>query len=340
MRFSKFFCVATSLAVWIFCTLALVPNCVSADPLTPGNLVVTVNEFTGSSTPPVYLAEFTTAGTRTQFIANVPAPGGSGPTDQEARDLVYDGVNSVYLYNGTFNPYLARYDLTSQTWTQQTYPEWSTVNNVTFGGLSRLGSFIYATDMETFNGGEAQGIVRFDITGGATIRFAQNIQPLDLNIGPNHVIYALDGAGLPNSTVYKYDALTGASLGTVPIEFEDNRAIGVASDGSIFTATFDGIVRHYSSTGNLLDSLDVGFELTDLDIDPLGRIALGTGNGEVVLTDESLNSFTHFHGAETKFGTLFVSWVVPEPSPLALILPALAFPFVMRKCTKRRHNSI
>jgi hypothetical protein len=305
---------------------------VFADPVTPGNLVVTVNEFTGGSDAPTYLAEFTTSGTRTQIIANIPMPGGGGPTDDEGRDLVFDGVNSVYLYNGTFTPYLARYDLTSNMWTQQTYAEWSTVNNATFGGLSRLGSFIYATDMSTFNGGEAQGIVRFDTLGGPTIRFAGNIEPLDLNIGPNHIIYALNGAGLPNNTVYKYDALTGASLGTVPIDFDDNRAIGVASDGSIFIATFDGIIRHYSATGSLLNSLDLTFQFTDLNIDPLGRIALGTDNGQVVLTDETLKTFTQFQATDSKLGgTVFVEWVVPEPSSVALFLPSLALVFAIRK---------
>ena len=297
-------------------------------PIMPGNLIATVNEFTGSSPAPTYVAEYSPSGVRVQILANVPAPGGSGPTSDEARDLVVGPGNAIYVYNGTFDPFLARLDGGSSTWTQQTFAGWSTVNNLTFGGLARLDEFLYATDMRTFGpGDEPSGIVRFDTAGGPTVRFAETIEPIDVTIGADRVVYALPGAGLPNDTIFRFDATSLAALGTVPIQFADNRALAVAADGSIFVASFDGAIRRYSPTGILVDSLTVpGAHFADIDIDPSGRIALGTGfDGEIVLTDLALDVFNRFRATESTFGgEVFVSWVpqpavVPEPSCGALL---------------------
>jgi hypothetical protein len=56
------------------------------------------------------------------------------------------------------------------------------------------------------------------------------------------VLYALAG-----NTVAKCDPITLGSLGSVSLPFADNRAIGVADDGSIFVATWDGVIRRLSS---------------------------------------------------------------------------------------------
>ena len=288
-----------------------------------GNLVVSVNEFTGSSPAPTYLGEYQTNGTRRQILANVPAPGGTGVTTEEARDLVFDPVaNAVYLYNGTFSPYLARYGVVAQTWTQQTFTGWSTVNNGSYGGIAKLGNGIYVSDMNT-GGATPQGIVRFDLGGGATTRFATTIQPKDLTIGPNGILYALDGAGSPTNTLYKFDPLSGTSLGTVSIDFDDHRAVAALADGTFFTASWGGLIRHYSATGTLLGSLTApGENFSDIDISATGQIALGTGfEGDVVLTTTTLTGFTKFRATDsTSGGTTFVAWVVPEPTALPMMM--------------------
>jgi len=301
-------------------------------PITPGNLIATVNEFTGSASAPTYIAEYSPSGVRIQILATVPAPGGTGPTSEEARDLVLGPGNAIHVYNGTFDPFLARLDLGAGTWTQQTFAGWSTVNNLSFGGLARLDAFVYATDMTTFGPGDLpSGVVRFDTAGGPTVRFAESIEPIDLAIGPDNVVYALPGAGLPNDSISRFDALSFAALGTVPIQFADNRALAVAADGSIFVATWDGTIRRYSAAGVLLDSLSVpAAHFADIDIDPSGRIALGTGfDGDIVLTDLALDVFTRFKATDSTFGgEVFVAWgpesaVIPEPSTGALLAMAV-----------------
>ena len=292
--------------------------------LTAGNLIVSVNEFTGLSTAPTYIAEYTTSGSRVQIIANVPNPDGTGdPNDEQARDLILGPDNAIYLYNGTFDPTLARFDLETTGVSQQSFAGWSTVNNITYGGLDRLGQYIFATDMETAGGGTPQGVIRFDTAGGPTVRFAETVEPIDLNIGPDGLLYALDGL----DTVFTFDPLTFAALGSVALDFDSHRAIAVAGDGSIYSATFGGEIKHFSASGTLLNSLTVaGANFGDIDIGVDGRIALGTGfDGEVVLTDLSLDSFTRFRATDsTSGGEVFVSWVnpalaIPEPSSMALV---------------------
>jgi hypothetical protein len=294
--------------------------------LTPGNLIVSVNDFTGAPSPPTYIAEYTTTGTRVQTLASVPEPGGTGPTADWARDLILGPGNAVHLYNGTFDPYLARLDLGTATWAQQTVAGWSTQNDISFGGLDRLGQYVYATDMETADPGAPRGVVRFDTAGGPSVRFAETSDPIDLDIGPDGSLYALHLA--LSKEIHKYDPMTFASLGTVSLDNEDNRALGVAADGSIFVATWEGKIKRFSATGDLLDSLSLPSvtNFTDLNISPTGQIALGTRfAGDIVLTDLSLDSYSRFHVTDTTYGDVFVDWVnepVPEPSSLALLASA------------------
>jgi hypothetical protein len=281
------------------------------------------------------VAEYTPAGTRVQVLAQVPPPGGGpGPTTEQARDLVVGPGNAVHLYNGTFDPFLARLDLGTSTWSQRTFDGWSTINNGTYGGIATLGTFVYVTDMRTFGTGDLpMGIVRFDTAGGPTVRFAESIEPSDLYIGPDGILYALRGDIFPNEEIFRFDPITFASLGTVIIPRDDNRAIAVAGDGSIFVATFDGMIRRLSPAGVVLDSLFVfgadffPSNFNDINIDPFGRIALGTGfDGDIVLTDLSLDGFTRFRATDSPSGgDVFVTWVTtPAPAGFVLLLAGAA----------------
>jgi hypothetical protein len=292
----------------------------SARALTPaaGDIIVTFNYYTGSTLEP-HVGDYTVSGARAQTFDVPLAPDGT----YEARDLVFGPGDAFYLYNGTFSPTLARFDFGTSTWTSSTFAGWSTVNNTTYGGLASSGQYVFASDMATAPPGDPQGIVRFDTSGGPTVRFAQNIAPGDISLGADGILYAIDRSSSPQSTVYKFDPNTFASLGTIPITFDDNRAVAALSDDSIFVATLAGVVTHYSADGTVLKSLTVsGEHFSDIDISPSGQIALGTSNeGDVVLTDIGLNTSTRFH-VPTNLPT-FVAWVVPEPSTGLLVVAGL-----------------
>jgi hypothetical protein len=210
-----------------------------------GDLLVS----TAGAYPQQLFQEFTAAGGLVRTV-NIPAPPGtSGDT---ARDLVQDSTGNVYVYNGTFTPALAIYNAGSG-WTQQGYSGWSTVNNVSYGGIGLLQNYVYVTDMTTGNdpAGPSNGIIRFNRTDGTAIRFASGTDFTDLTIGLDGKLYALSG-----QTLSVFDPYTTALLRTVTLPFgNDYRGVAVNSAGDIYTANWGNTVTHFSSTGALLDTV-------------------------------------------------------------------------------------
>jgi hypothetical protein len=147
------------------------------DRLAPaGNLLVT----TAGSYPQQFLKEYTPSGSLVRTVNVPPPPGSSGDT---ARDLVQDAGGKVYVYNGTFTPALATYNPGTSAWTQQQYSGWSTVNNVSYGGVGLYQNYVFASDMTTAGdpAGQSNGIVRFDLTTGTVTRFANGIDTIDVS---------------------------------------------------------------------------------------------------------------------------------------------------------------
>lgn len=329
-------CSSYLLQLAALCSFLAVANPAIAAALSLGNLIVTVNEFTGAARAPTYVAEYDTSGARLQVIADVPTPGGTAiPTIEQARDLVQGADGSLYLYNGTFHPYLARLEPTAGAWSQSTLPGWSTVNNLAYGGVAALDQFIFATDMSTGQGGELNGIVRFNIADGSAMRFAEDTEPVDLYVSPNRILYSLSW---PYDEVSIHDADTLASLGNVPVGSVGRRA--VASDGaSIFVADSNGGIAKYDHAGTLQKSLEVpDANFADIDIRGDGMIALGTTrDGEVVFTDVELNSFTRYRVTDSRSGgEVFVAWVtIPEPTSLGLGGGVLLFALASRAPQRR-----
>src|SRR5262245_37272750 len=95
------------------------------DRLTPaGNILVS----TDGPAAQQLLQEFTPAGSLVRSVAIPPG----GPAE-DARDLVSDPSGNVLVFNGTNDPYLSTY--AGGSWSQATYPGWSTVNTVGYGGI-------------------------------------------------------------------------------------------------------------------------------------------------------------------------------------------------------------
>lgn len=272
---------------------------------------------------------FSTAGELSETIP-IPYPGGLRPVTESARDLVASGQN-LFLYNGTFDPSLSTYDTASDTWTHTDHAGWSTVNNATYGGIATIGSLVFATDMDT---GDAQGIVRFDTFANTSIRFAQDIGPIDLTIGLDELLYALypGSSGGTNINVYGLDGdfLRQIELAS-SIGAQDIRAIAVAANGQIFAASFSGTLFRLDALGGVINSTTLlcedGLFICNLyDVDLFGgTLAVGSRFGDVLVTDVTLSSVTSFSVGSQ--GT-FVAFVIPEPAPALLIgagLIGLAF---------------
>ncbi len=296
--------------------------------LTPGNLLVSVENFGGAFADTVN--EYTTGGAQVQQFS-VPYPGGR-PVTEDVRDIAVDQTGRVQIYNGTFAPFLTTLTPTSSgpgagTYDHHTTAGWSTVANVSFGGIGTLGNFAFVTDMATSGPGSPNGLIRFDLTTFSAMRFAAGNDYGDLTIGLDGRLYALNnpGGGVPAHQIDIFDPITLASLGSITLsaalQTADLRGLAVDASSNIFAAGWDGSLYQVSTAGAIVNSRPTGFSnLEDIDVSASGQIVAGGRFGDVVLTTTALTSQTSFNVADIPIHVAFVtaSTAVPEPTSLVL----------------------
>jgi len=289
-----------------------------AAPLTPGNIIVSNSPFGAQD-----LFEFTPAGAQVQKIPVAPAGDG--------RDLVIDRGGRVQIYNGTFNPTLTAYDAVSNTVSSRVFTGWSTVNNLTYGGIGAFGRYVFVSDMATANEGSPQGVIRFDLDGGPTVRFATNLEPIDLYVGHDGLLYTLSRGSAFNgggNQIDVFDPATMAFVRTFSLA-EEHRGIAIDVNGDIYTAQRDNVsrVNRFSGNGVFLDSInDPGIGgFADIDINSSGGLLIASHGGVLLLTTTALDSITSFQTRSSN-GMNFAAWIqnpVPEPGGIILVVIGL-----------------
>ena len=294
-----------------------------ASPIAPGNLLVTTRVIGGMATPGSLL-EFTLAGVEIQSV-QIP----NVVETLDTRDVIMGANGLAYVYNGTFRPFMSTYNSSTSMWSDRSFPGWSTVNTVTYGGIATRGDFVYVTDMNTV-GGEPAGIVRFDLSDSSAQRFNVVVSgisgdPIDLTMGFDGLLYVLLEDG---RTVRAYDPVTMAFQRTISVS-EHVNAIAVDQNGNIFAAAFGPELYHFNSLGAVVDSLSLvpilglGGRLSDIDLSAHGVLAIGTLVNVVVLSDTTLDNASSFVAdRSSNTTTTFVSFTqeVPEPATVALVL--------------------
>ena len=296
----------------VFCILGLMSSRAHAATISPGNLLIS----TGNQ-----IYEYTTQGGYVQsFLTQYP----SGYTITEyARDLATDINGRIYVYNGTFHPYMSTYNSMSSSWSHISYSGFSTVNNGSYGGIDIYGTVVFASDMYTASGGEAKGVVAFNTANGQIQRFAENTEPIDLTIGLDGLLYTLSPGGSPGgTTINVYNPISLVHIKSIDLSaifgWTDHRSIAVDYNGDIFIADWDGDVHRISGSGELLDTItpicdwpgfDIHCEFNDIDISRDGKIALGTRDGEIFLTDTRFSSLSEFNVGDKGIFIEFVPFV-------------------------------
>src|SRR5207253_11331048 len=129
-----------------------------------GNLLLSI--FDGSFHPKI--KEFTAAGA---LVRTLTPPSVEAPFDQ-ARGMTVAPNGDIVVFNGTFSPQLSIYSAAAGTWSNRALAGWSTVNNLTYGGVAAFGTYAYATDMTTAGSGSPNGIVRFNLADNTAQRFS------------------------------------------------------------------------------------------------------------------------------------------------------------------------
>lgn len=270
-----------------------VPTRSIATEFLPGNLLVITQEV-GNYTYPSYLIEVTPTGQEIQRVL-IPRPG-----DQRARDVVIDDHGRAHVYNGTFDPRLSTFDPSSGTWEHRALAGWSCINNTTYGGIARTGSSVLVTDQLTFGPGQMpEEIVRFPRDGGVGDRPVTGKDYIDLALGLDGLIYALDANRAADGRyVDVYDPESLVYLRTITLPFgTEIRAIAVDASGSIFGASWHSTIYRFTPTGATVASVQITAlgacytGLTDIDISPDGYLFVGcAGWGQVLVTPSTLQA--------------------------------------------------
>jgi hypothetical protein len=282
------------------------------DRLVPaGNLLVTV----AGPYPQHQFREYTPAGALVRTVNIPPTPGSSF---DYARDLVQDPAGNVSVYDGTFTPYLATYHPATASWTQITYPGWSTVSNLTYGGLGLFQNYVYATDMATA-GAMPNGVVRFNMTDGSATRFG-NTDFTDLNVGLDGLLYALAG-----QKIVVFDPISTQQLRTVTLPAADYRSIAVNAQGEIFTAAWNNVISHFTPTGALINSVTLNSSTgapfmfgnpDNIKVAPDGTVAVGSFSGHIVQMTSNFTNISYIDtGTNNTVFVTFANTQGPPPGP-------------------------
>lgn len=293
--------------------------------INPNNILVSIGNPLAGSGSSIYsnsVREFTPTGSFVQAIGfnynNDPYP-----NTEYLRDIVVDQNGSIAGYNGTFTPFLTRYSSISRTFTHTSFGGWSTVNGALYGGIAGYQNFVYVTDMAT---GNANGIIRFDTLNNTAVRFADGpdfrTDFIDLNIGLDGNLYVVPYS---QNEIRVYDPVTMALLRQIPLPASITSTGGITSVavdqmGRLFVCDTHDTVYRLNSSGIVETSKSAGFfQLTDIDVDVMGRLIVGQLEGRVIVGDTTLaNDFGSFLAVEDPNvirWTIFVAFARPVPAP-------------------------
>ncbi|MEM9080783.1 MAG: hypothetical protein AAGC74_08850 [Verrucomicrobiota bacterium] len=280
--------------------------------LSPGNLLVSSNEI---------LYEMSPDGSIIQSFA-IPYGSGLHPVTESARDIAMGRDGRVHVYNGTFDPYLSTLNPITGTWEHRSIPGWTTVNNGSYGGIDILGDQVFLTNMKTFGEVEDQrsGLVRFNLLTGQITFFAETIEPIDLTLGYDGLLYALFPGGSPEgSFIDVFDPMTLQPLRTISLAdtfgHTGHRSIAADANGNVYVADWDGDVQIIDSSGNLIDTLPTLASHNDIALSTDGSLALSTRFNGIYTTDTNFSNPAPISTLENAF----VAYIVPEPAAPSLL---------------------
>ena len=263
--------------------------------LTTGNLLVVTNNL---------LHEFQPDGT---LVQRLPILGGETIPNgtEQARDVIVSPSGKIHLFNGTFDPVLSSFDPLTGEWRHDPHSDWGIESYADYGGIGAYSHYVFVTDQLS-----PMGILRFDTDTYQGKRFAGGFNYIDLTIGHDGLLYALQS---DRSTIDVYDPSVLELLDTVTIS-NNVRAIAVNTQGEIFAASWDGLIYHFDAEGSQQASIDSGVgSLGDIDLALTGEIVVGAGNDYVATTTESLTSVDNFRPDYPAMNGIFVAFV-EEPT--------------------------
>ena len=207
---------------------------------------------------------------------------------QPVRDLVTDGASRVQIFHGASAPVLHTWDAARNAWLQSPAPGWSTADSEAWpAGIAPFGRHLFVTDMATGGDGAPRGLLRFDADGYTSERFADGQDYVDLVLGQDFALYALQH---DQKTVDIFDPASRIRRSSVRLGTAV-RAIAADHGGRLFGADADGRLYRFAAGGSVVQTLATGaVQLIDLDLARDGRLIAGARSGHIVMTRRDLDT--------------------------------------------------
>ena len=116
---------------------------------------------------------------------------GSTTSSEYLRDVIVAEDGRVAAYNGTSKPRLTILDIAGPSLTHLAGVDFSTVNDVTRGGIGVHEDFVFLTDERT-SGSTGFGIRRIDLSDSSIAETSEgsNVGYTDLTVGLDGLVYA------------------------------------------------------------------------------------------------------------------------------------------------------
>ena len=215
----------------------------------------------------------------------IPYPIEPRPYIEKALDIIPGPNKTIFVYNGTNNPYLSILDRNSGTWTHTTYPGWSTISYGK-GGIGRFSKYIYLTDMYTSQN-EESGILRFNTRDGSYTSHALGIKWNTLTIGQDNLLYA-NKVWSNELQVLDPISMQGTDRVLLSSLSYPDWSIAVNAEGDIFGVALNSNIYHFNNTGLLLNTVRITSNLYDIDISEKGQFVVSGSSGLIIVLDENL----------------------------------------------------
>jgi hypothetical protein len=244
------------------------------------------------------IREYTYQGTLIRsFAAQGPATNGGL---ERLRNMAEDADGSVWCYNGTGFPAISKFEPGSGTWTHYAVGEFSGFGIVYYGGIGIYGRYCFVTDGNTSDS-KPRGVLRFDRQTGESVRFSTDIDPSNLAIGLDGLLYVVTN----DAYVRVHDPRSLERLRTVELGDDwtlQPHSIAVLSNGEILTTDFKTVSK-FSAAGEKIGQIDIPSvnypfgdraDLNNIVVLPDGRYAVSGRFGEIFVVASDLSSVSGF----------------------------------------------
>jgi hypothetical protein len=241
-----------------------------------------------------------------------------------ARNVTQAPDGSLWVFNGTFSPYISNVPTNGSPWTNYANGLFEIANDGSYGGIALSGSTVFVTNDLLGGFPSSFAILAYDVATGTPTQLG-TAGSTALNIGQDGKLYALNDSELNATTISIYNPRTLALVNQVTLSGStetDLRGVMALATGHIIIATWDGYVQEYDANGNFLRQIQLGqspptnASLNNVSIGADGSYLAGSRFGYVYVVNSELTAYTTFNPEIDALDGTFANPVLGPFGPL------------------------